>query len=355
MLNFFYTGDTLNSKIKKTLKLIFLFSLTGFFLYLAFRGNDFDELFRVLQNANYFYALTGTFVGIVIGSLFRAWRWRYFLDPLKKNIGMEILFSSMMVGYMMNSIIPRSGEVYRPVLLANKEKISRASAFGTILVERIFDVLTLLISFGVCLIYFKKELSSTFAQYNLEALSLYTLIVVLVFVLVIILILFNLEKSEIIIEKITKKFLPEKFHQKIQNIFVSLINGFLFIKNPKSFFQIFILSILLWAAYGYSTYLTLIAFNIYLNPLEVNLVLTMITFALTIPLPANSAGIFHLFATATLVNIFGVDKEAAFGFATVNHLLGLLGLILIGTYYFVKENINVKKAQLEKSEIISGK
>ena len=218
-----------------------------------------------------------------------------FLDLLKKNIGLDVLFSTMMVGYMMNSVIPRSGEVYRPLLLANKEKISRASAFGTILVERIFDILALLISFGICLIYFKQKLSLNFGQYNLEAVALYTALIVLIFVSIIILILFNLEKSEIIIEKITKKILPQKFHQKIQNIFISLLNGFLFIRNPKYFFQIFVLSVLLWLAYGSSTYLTLIAFNIYLNAFEVNLVLTMITFSLSIPLPANSAGIFHLF------------------------------------------------------------
>ncbi|HMS65099.1 MAG TPA: lysylphosphatidylglycerol synthase transmembrane domain-containing protein [Ignavibacteria bacterium] len=342
----------MNNKIKKILKAVFLFSLTFFFLYLAFRGNDFNELFLVLKNANYFYAFAGAFTGIIIGGLIRAFRWRYFLDPLKENIGMNILFSSMMIGYMMNSIIPRSGEIYRPVLLANKEKISKASAFGTILAERVFDMLSLLISFGICLIYFKKELSSTFEQYNLEIISLYTSIIVLAFVILLFIIIFNLEKSEIIIEKITKKILPEKLHLKVHNMFISLINGFLFIRYPKYYLQIFVLSILLWFSYVYSTYLTLAAFNINMNLFDANLLLTMITFALTIPLPANSAGIYHLFATATLVNIFGVNKEAAFGFATVSHLLGLLGLVIIGSYYFIRQNLNIKKAkQLEETGI----
>ena len=158
-------------------------------------------------------------------------------------------------------------------------------------------------------------------------------------------IIFNLEKSEIIIEKITKKILPEKFHQKVHNIFISMINGFLFIRYPKYYLQILILSVLLWFTYVISTYLTLLAFNIDMSLFDANLVLTMATFALTIPLPANSAGIYHLFCTATLVNVFGVDRESAFGFATVNHLLGLLGLIIVGAFYFVKENLSFKKAQ----------
>lgn len=345
----------LKIQYKKILKVVLLTSLTLFFLYLAFRGNDFNELFVVLKNANYYYAIAGAFIGIIIGGYFRALRWRYFLDPLKKDIGMGNLYSSMMIGYMMNSIIPRAGEVYRPVLLANKEKISKASSFGTILVERVFDLLSVLISFGICMIFYKNKLSAAFEEYNLEAISLYTSIITLTFVIIGILIIFNLEKSEVIIEKITKKILPEKFHQKVHNFFISLISGFLFIKHPKYYFQIFVLSILMWVTYIAGTYLTLLAFNINLTFFDANLVLTMATFAMTIPLPANSAGIYHLFCTATLVNIFGIDKESAFGFATVNHLLGLLGLVLVGAIFFLKENLNLKKArQLSNTESVSG-
>jgi uncharacterized protein (TIRG00374 family) len=340
----------LKQTYKKILKTVFLFSLTLFFLYLAFRGNDFAELFEVLKNANYLYAVAGAFSGIVAGGYFRALRWRYFLDPLKENIGMNNLFSSMMIGYMMNSIIPRSGEVYRPVLLANKEKISRAAAFGTILAERVFDVLSMLISFGVCLYFFKDKLSSTFSQYNLEAISLYASLIILLFVAIIMIMIFNLEKTEKLIEKITKKLLPEKIHLKIHGVFVKLLNGFIFMRYPKYYLPIIILSILTWGSYVFSTYLTLRAFSIDLSLMDANLVLTMITFAMTVPLPANSAGIYHFFAVATLVNIYGVDKEAAFGFATVSHLLGLLGLIILGSYYFLKENLSMKNV---KSQSIS--
>lgn len=158
--------------------------------------------------------------------------------------------------------------------------------------ERVFDLLSLLISFGICMIFYKNKLSSAFEQYNIEIISIYTSVITLVFVILIIVIIFNLEKSEIIIEKITKKILPEKFHQKVHNIFISMINGFLFIRYPKYYLQILILSVLLWFTYVISTYLTLLAFNIDMSLFDANLVLTMATFALTIPLPANSAGIY---------------------------------------------------------------
>ena len=270
MFNFFYIFLLLKAQVKQTLKIVFLFSLTFFFLYIAFRKIDFNELFLVLKSANYLYAIGGAFIGVVIGSYFRALRWRYLLNPRKKDIGMDILFSSMMVGYMMNSIIPRAGEVYRPLLLAKKEGISRASAFGTILAERVFDILSLLISFGVCLIYFKQKLSSTFEEYNLEVISIYVSIITLIFVALIILILFNLEKSEIIIEKITNKFLPERFHQMIQHLFVSLINGFSFIIYRNIILRFLFSLLLVWISYITSTYLTFFAFNIDLNFFDAN-------------------------------------------------------------------------------------
>lgn len=337
----------MDTRTKSILKAAFLFSLTFLFLYLAFRGNDFGKLFEVLMNANYLYAIAGAFTGIVIGGVFRALRWRYFLNPLKENIPLNPLFASMMVGYLTNSIIPRSGEVYRPLLLAGKEKISRAAAFGTILAERVIDTLTMLVSFGICLFFFRDKLSMAFSEYNLEAVSLYASLLVLVFVALITVMIFNLERTENFVERISARVLPEKHHRRIHSVLVKLLNGFLFIRFPKNYLPIFVLSAFTWFSYVVSTFLTLKAFGINLTLMDANLVLTMITFSLTVPLPANSAGIYHLFAVAALVNIYGVNSEAAFGFATVSHLLGLLMIIVLGSYYFLKENLSIKQVRSE--------
>jgi glycosyltransferase 2 family protein len=280
----------------------------------------------------------GMLIGTVFGSYVRALRWRYLLNPLKKNIGINNLFSAVMIGYMMNAIIPRSGEVSRPILLANKENISRASAFGTIVVERIFDMLSMFLVFGICLFYFRDKISYAFGEYNFEGISLYFSLVIILFVFIIVIMLFNLEKTERIIENITKKFLPVKFQEKIHKIFISLINGFLFIKYPKSYFPIFFLSMAIWICYATSSYLTFFAFDIHLSFLDANLILTLMSFAMTLPLPGNSAGTYHFFTKTALVSIFGINAEVALGYATVSHLLGLVALLIIGFYYSIKEN-----------------
>ncbi len=309
-----------------------------FFIYLAFKDIDFRLLYEELLKTKYLYALTGMLVGTFLGSYIRALRWRYLLDPLKKNIPMSSLFSPVMIGYMMNAIIPRGGEVARPVITAQKEKISRASAFGTILVERIFDMLSMFVMFGFCLFFFRQKISEAFYPYDIEMISLYSSLIILAFVLVIVLMLFNLKKTEIVVEKITKKILPSKYQESIHKIFISIINGFLFIKHPKSYFKIFITTALIWICYALSSYLSFFAFDINLSFLDANLIVVLSSFAMTLPLPGNSAGSYYLFIKTALVSIYGINAEVAIGYAIVTHLLNAVGLLASGFYYSIKEN-----------------
>ena len=346
-------------KTKQILKFTVITLVIAVLMYLAFRGIDFDLLFEELKKTNYFYALLGAFIGVFIGGVIRAIRWRYFLDPIKKDIKFKNLFSSMMIGYMMNSIVPKSGEVSRPVVIARQENISRAAAFGTIIVERIFDMLSLLASFGFCLFLFREQISDTFGD-DLEQYALYSSIVIFLIVVAIVIMIMNFEKTEVFIEKYVVRFLPKKYKEKAKEIFVSLINGFLFIKYPRNYLSIFVLSVLLWLSYVLSAYVMFFAFDIKLGFLDANLLLTIITVTLVLPLPGNGAGAFHFFCTTTLVSIYGINREVALGYATVSHLLNLLLLVGVGFYYSIKENIELNigaesagKISLAESE--SGK
>lgn len=332
----------MNKNLKSVLKFLFFTSFLVVFLYLAFKGVDFKTLLEEFKKTNYLYVIAGSLIGVYIGSYVRALRWRYFLDPLKENIKLNDLFSAVMIGYMMNAAIPRAGELSRPLLIAKKEGISKAATIGTVIVERLFDTLSMLFVFGLCLFYYREEISNAFGQFNIETISLYSSIIILVFVGFMILMLFNIEKTDEIVEKISSKIFPEKIQSKIHKMFISLINGFLFIKYPKKYFKIFILTVLLWLLYVLSAYVQFKAFDDAnlnkLNFFDANLVLTMITFSMTIPLPGNSAGTFHFFTKTALVGFFMVNSEVALGYATVNHLVGLILLVLIGLYYYLKEN-----------------
>lgn len=121
--------------------------ISAVFLYLAFRNVNIPEMVEALEKANYWWLLPGI-VMMFISLGIRAYRWQFFLLSIAK-VPIKKLFSSMMIGYMANNVLPlRLGEIMRALAIGNSAKISRTSAFATILVERIIDVISLLMILG---------------------------------------------------------------------------------------------------------------------------------------------------------------------------------------------------------------
>lgn len=283
------------------------------------------------------------FIGVAGGSAIRAVRWGVLLEPVKKDLRFKNLFATTVIGYMLNNLIPRSGEVVRPYILGKHENISRASAFATIIVERIIDTIMFLMMFGVALIYFKDRITNSIPQIGSAVIILSGLIFLMLAWIV-----FMMLKPEITlgIVKFFTKFLPAKLHEKVDNIFVSLLSGFEVLKKPSLFFRIALYSVLLWAAYLISTYIPFYSFNILTagNGVSVlrglwdaNLLLVLINVAMFIPSPA-ATGPYHYICRVTLVNIFAAGEAAALGYGTATHAMSFLLYLALGLYFFVKYN-----------------
>lgn len=312
-------------------------------MYLAFRNVNLSELAGILKNTNYLYVFLGMSVGVFAGSALRAVRWGILLEPVKKDIRFRNLFATTIIGYMLNNLFPRSGEVVRPYMLGKHENISRASAFATIIVERIIDTAMFLLMFGVALIYFKDRITNAIPQIGSAVIILSAAIFMLL-----VWILFMLIKPEMSLKivKFFTKFLPAKLHEKVDNIFVSLLTGFEVLKKPSLFFRIAVYSVLLWMAYLISTYIPFYSFNILsvgggtdlLHGLwDANLLLVLINVAMFIPSPA-ATGPYHYICKVTLVNMFAVSEASALGYGTATHAMGFLLYLVLGIYYFIKFN-----------------
>lgn len=324
----------------RKLNIIISTLLLALFLYLAFRNVNLNELLSILRNTNYLYVFIGVFIGVVGGSAVRALRWRVLLEPIKKGIKFKNLFATTIIGYMLNNLFPRSGEVVRPYLLGKHENISRASAFATIIVERIIDTIMFLLMFGIALIYFKDTITDSIPQISFAVIILSAMIF-----LMLAWIIFMIGKPEISLKivKFFTKFLPDKLHAKADDIFTSLLNGFDVLKKPSLFFRIAVYSIMLWAAYLTSTYIPFYSFGILtanggtgvLRGLwDANLLLVLINVAMFIPSPA-ATGPYHYMCTVTLVNMFAINRSSALGYATATHAMMFIMFLVLGLYYFI--------------------
>ena len=115
----------------------------------VFRGMDFPTLGRALAKADPL-CLAGVVLAALITYLLRAWRWGYLLAPMAR-VPLGELFSATCIGFMTGLVVPRAGEIVRPYLVARRHPVSISAGFATIILERLFDLLTVLILFALYL------------------------------------------------------------------------------------------------------------------------------------------------------------------------------------------------------------
>ncbi|MGK0325668.1 MAG: hypothetical protein ACJA2M_001582 [Polaribacter sp.] len=129
--------------IKKNLKVILPLVFGGFLVWYSISKISIDILIGYFKEANYSWIFLGLFFGI-LSHLSRAYRWKFMLDPLgfKPKFTNSVL--AVLVGYLVNLAIPRAGEISRALVLTNYEDVPFEKGFGTIVAERIADLVMML-------------------------------------------------------------------------------------------------------------------------------------------------------------------------------------------------------------------
>ena len=117
--------------------------ISAVFLFLAFRKIEFNQLWQYLRAAKWAWVLLGL-VFYFMGVWVRTWRWQVLLKPLKQ-LSRRQLFPVVCIGYMGNNVYPaRAGEVLRSILLKQSDDVPISGSLATIVVERLFDGITIL-------------------------------------------------------------------------------------------------------------------------------------------------------------------------------------------------------------------
>lgn len=329
-------------------------ALTVIFLYFAFRGTDLVSLWDILSQTNYVWALS-LFPFLILSHVFRAWRWKYFLQPLKKNMSFRNLFSATMVGYMLNNVLPRIGELGRPYAISKLEGVSRSAAFGTIFMERVFDILSFMIVIALIPLVYSGPLMETFPW--LEETGIWLTIITLFFLAFFTFLMLRRDIVIKILQYFTRKLPPRKA-QLVEHITHSFLDGFLFLKEPRHYFMIILLSVLIWVFYIIMMYVPFYAYNMierYSLDFGTALVAQAISsIGFILPTPGGT-GSYHYFVIQTLTKLYSVEEEVARSYATVTHAIGFLGTMIIGIYYFLRDKIHLGDfARRDLSQIASA-
>jgi uncharacterized protein (TIRG00374 family) len=330
---------------KQALRYILSALLTIVFLSLAFRGTDVPAFLDSLKRADYWWILA-MFALLILSHVVRAWRWRYLLEPIKPAIGMRSLVSGVMVGYMVNNVLPRAGELVRPYTIGKLEGVPKSAAFGTIIVERIIDTIAFLALVALVPLVYNGPLRETFPW--LDDARFIVGVVTATFIVVLVVMMFRRDWTNMMISFVTK-VLPKRLALLVEKLTHQFLDGFLFLKRPKHFGLIFVQSVAIWYLYICMVYVAFFAFHLNLDFSAAIVVQAISSIGVAIPTPGGT-GSYHMFASQSLSQLFGVSDTIALSYATVTHGFGYVGTTIIGGYFFLKDHIKVSEAVVTPKE-----
>ena len=236
-----------NKKIISIIKVVFPLAI-GLYLtwhfYNAMDAPTKDIFFKAIKEANYFWIILSMFMGF-ISHLIRAYRWKFLLEPIGYFPKFWHRYHAMMVGYLVNLLIPRAGEVTRPALLYQTDRIPFSKSFGTIIAERVFDLImlgvvvliTIVLSFDD-LVAVKDIIVAGAPEDGAEPESRQWIINIFISVVVGGILLFAILWVKI-----------DKFRNKVTEFVKEVMNGVLGILKSKNPIQFIFHTVLIWAMY----------------------------------------------------------------------------------------------------------
>ena len=133
----------MNNQLKSALKISIPLLLGAVLVWYSLSKISISELLEYFKNADYFWVGLGVFFGL-LSHLSRAYRWRFQLEPMGYNIKIGNSIMAVFTTYIINYTIPRAGEVARASVLTNYEGVPFEKSFGTIVSERLADMLVML-------------------------------------------------------------------------------------------------------------------------------------------------------------------------------------------------------------------
>lgn len=329
-------------------------------LYVVFRGIEWGEVLITLRSANYAYLIIAALLNLSTIWL-RAERWKYLLEPIKKLTFLQLVPATM-IGFMANNILPaRAGEFIRAYLLGKKEDIKKTTAFATIILERVCDMITILVFLVIVLLLIKfPQITEGAGSDSLSSLLSPTLMqkagalsVVFVAGLVGFLVLLKeFPQATTRIVRLCLKPFPGTLHHKVNGLLDSFREGLQVLTTGTHLLYLIFWSLVVWLAVCAAGWFVLLAFGLDVPFLTAVFIVVLVAFAVAVPSSPGYVGPFHA-AVLGGVLLFqpGMDKGAVAGIAIVYHLLAIGPITVGGVYYLWKEQMSFADIQhIEEEE-----
>lgn len=339
--------------MRKYLEFGALFLLAALILWWFGRGLDWAQVRIAVRQSD--GRLVAAAAAIVCGAyLVRAFRWRALLAPLTPA-SMRELFVATTVGFTAVFLVGRLGEVVRPIVLPMRDRRVRpAAALVTIMVERIYDSMTVLLLFALNLLWFRLPANSVAELSRVRATGI---VLVLAAMLGLGVLVWFKHRSESILSWLDTKLsrwrlVPARVKRAVVSLLQQLAIALNVLANRRDLAVTAGWSLLLWLSIAAANLLVFRAFGMPFGLSQTLFVLGWSMVGSVVPTPGGAAGAFHA-ATAAGLLFLGIERAQAVGVTIVLHLVDFGPAVMFGLYYFLRGDINIARLrQLASSESV---
>jgi uncharacterized protein (TIRG00374 family) len=308
-------------------------------LWYCFRSINFDEFIATLKSVNYWYIGLSIVFGF-IAFIIRALRWNILINTLGHKPTVYDTYNAVVIGYIANLAIPRIGEIARCATLYRTNRIPVNSLFGTVVTERIIDMLSLFVIMFM-VFFIKMDMFSTFVRERIilpwkpvfENLS----------VVWVLLIAFAVIILAVAAWIIFKRALRKPSMQRFRKMLSGLLDGLKSVLRMEKKFGFTAYTVAIWACYWLNSYLVMksLPSTSSLTAADGLLLMVLGSLGWIVPVPGGF-GTFHTLIAWGLM-MYGLEWDDGVIFATLSHESQLLVMVFFGLIALISVSLTKNK------------
>ena len=331
------------NSLRKIIKIFIPLILGIVILFFLYRNTNFSELWNIIKGANW-WILSFSLIFGLMGNVFRGVRWNLLIKPLGYQPKASHLVYAVLGSYAVNFAIPRAGELWRCGMVFKKEKIPFQKLIGTIVIDRLFDVIMVGLFFLVAFVFNVKVFYKNQKLFNLPhwltSIELYISVLLVLIIIV----------SGLMI------FKNNRIVQRIRNFFIEMWCDMIKVWQMREKKRFILYSFCIWISYFLYFYITFYAFDFTFN-LGIAAGLFVFTInSISMSIPSNGGLGPWQFATVLGLRAYMVNLENAKAFATAVFAFQSIWIVICGLFGIVmlsagKENRQSKNPIIDKNEL----
>ena len=319
----------MKAKLFSALRIVLFFAIGAVLFWLVIRNQNLDEIKSKLQAANWWWAVGALAFGF-LSNIFRAMRWNMLIHPLGFKPKVRNTFGGVMIGYMANLAIPRLGEVMRCAIVNRYEKVPVNKLLGTVVVERVIDVLTIFVLLLVVVLLEFEKMSDFSMQYVVSPMGRKLQAFISHSVLFYVVIVAAFAGGLFLFWFLYTRFRRTRYFIKLKYIIRGFLTGLKSVGQLKNRNLFLFYTFLIWLLYLMMSYICFFCFpaTSHLGFVIALAVMVFGGFGWAAPVQGGF-GTFHIIVTQTLV-LFGVAENDGLAYAILSHATQIFAMLFFG-------------------------